>query len=238
MENISKNKTADSNPRDGVGGKLLSVAAGAAAGVGAMVMTVNSSIRQNLKRWSEPGFKAFDKYQEDLGNNELLLDTENSISSIRSDAKVKLKRSVLARVEDGEARRLMSDSKGMIGKAIGKARGHQRYDSLGDVQIHNALNQIENGQVGLRQDVARLVVDDEKRLLTQAFEEVPSHIGLKDKLTFSKDLHLSANQKTAAAIAFVGAAAVTAGAVHFLMKQYAKNQAMRSAEPISAGFDL
>jgi hypothetical protein len=238
MENISQNEPLASKPRVGVAGKLLSVAAGAAAGVGAMVVAVNSSIRQNLKRWSEPGFKAFDKYGEKLHQDESMLSIDEGIANIRSEARKALKNKIIATVDDGEARRVMSDAKGVMGKAIGKARSAQRYDSLSDVQIHNALNQMENGQVGLRQDIARLVVDDEKRMLTQAFEEVPSYISLKDKLSFSKDLHLTSGQKSTAALAFVGAAAVTAGAVHYLMKQHAKNRQLQATDMSQFAFNV
>lgn len=221
-------------PAVGLAGKVVSALGGLAAGVGGLVLAVNGLIAGNLRKWSKPGFDAFDSYGKQLQQDTSFVTGDISISELRTTAKNKLKHAILARVEYGDVRKTMSDSKSLLGRALFQARNKQRYDAQSDVEIQNALRQVgEDGEIGLRQDIARLVVDDEKRMAETALRDAAGHVPLKEKLTLASDLHLSGRQKTAAVLAFAGAAAVAAGAIHLVMKHSQRSKVADNSAQLS-----
>ncbi len=238
MEKIQENKRIDAAPRVGVVGKMLAVAAGAAAGAGALVATVNHAISQNIKQWMAPGIDQVGDIAAKMANNKAIIHEESEIEQLRNEVANRMRNKILANIKDGEARRIMGDRDGVLTQSFAKARQSKISSVISNHHVQRDISEMCPYDTAIRENIARQLVADEKVLLGLAAEGASAHVPLLDKIKLSGALHLSGGQKTVAALAFTGAAVVTAGAIYYLLNQHAKNHQLQENQISQLGFNV
>jgi hypothetical protein len=233
MENTSKNESTEAAGRGGVAAKLLSAAAAAAAGTGALVATVNQQIKSNLSKYAKDGLAALGRFEKEYQS---LPDSEIDRQAIETDrfaARRQFESAMETASNDVISFRGKNPNK--LSKALREARNKYRIDTSQDEHLiyqAEASSLLPEQMVAERQKLAGIIVRDEENVVSGMLKDAVSHVPLKDKILLSSELHLTGSQKTLAVVFAAGTAAVTAGAIHYLLQQHAQHKALRgSSQP-------
>jgi len=256
MDNALENEAPPVRKPAGLITKGVSLASGFVLGAGAMVLSINSSISSNLRKFAEPAFTRMRDMRKQAGGEE---DGWSPLADKLIDAATVEARFDLAKEIQGEMRRTFHNNmlgnipgelkidiaKGekAIGKAYKKAREADSIVNFGsdktrrkimdNIQRRGLHNEGSAGEL-TAQRFKEILFDVETMNMDEAIRGTPKHIPLKDRLLLSSELHLTGQQKALAGLAFAGVAAVAAGVMYYGIKHFKTNKE-KIAEAHQAG---
>lgn len=243
MDFSLENTDAPPKKSPGVLVKVLAAVSGLAAGGWASIIVINNGISKNLRQLAEPGFarlkqmragsKAENTDWSPLEDELVGADTVEArfdlAQKIQKDMRLRFESAMNARAPDEMRRMLTSDS--LIGKAYKKAKASDPVINFSSQKTRQAIAEQAAHRSSLpgedemtAKGFKDLLFNLEEKNMEAAILSTPNHIPLKDRLLFSRELHLSGGQKAGAALAFVGVAAVAAGAVYYGIKHFKTNK--------------